>query len=318
MPVDRGAWVERFLDHWRPGLALWIESELWPNLIHATRARGVPMALINARLSERSLSGWRRLPRLIGPTLAAFDLLLAQSPQDAARLGRLGAPRTDFVGNLKFAARPLPVDESSRVALAATLGARTRWLAANTHDGEETIALDSHDSLARSHRPDLLTVIAPRHPNRGDAVEALIRARGLSLARRSRSELPDAATSVYLADTLGEMGVLYSVARHAFIGGCFAPVGGHNPLEAAHFDAAILVGPDRRNNEAAVEALLEADAAIEVMTPDAVAPSLRSLFDDPLRRDTLASNAKRMVARHEGVLDAVLARLAPLLARMHA
>jgi 3-deoxy-D-manno-octulosonic-acid transferase len=315
VPVDRSAWVERFLDHWRPGLALWIESELWPNLIHATRVRGVPMALINARLSERSLSGWRRLPRLIQPTLGAFDLLLAQSPKDAERLGALGAPRTDFVGNLKFAARALPVDESSRAALAATIGARPRWLAANTHDGEETIVLDAHAALAR---PDLLTVIAPRHPHRGDAVESLVRARGLPLARRSRGELPDAATSVYLADTLGEMGVLYALARHAFIGGCFAPVGGHNPLEAAHFDAAILVGPDRRNNAAAVEALLESDAAVEVMAPESVTPGLRALLDDRLRRDALAANARRVVAQHEGVLDAVLARLSPLLERMRA
>ena len=313
VPVDRGAWVDRFLDHWRPDLALWIESELWPNLIHATHARGIPMALVNARLSERSLAGWRRFPKLIQPTLAAFDIRLAQSPTDGVRLTSLGAPDIDFVGNLKFAARPLPVDATARAALEAAIGDRPRWLAANTHDGEEAIALDAH---AAQSVAGLLTVIAPRHPHRGDAIETLARSRNLPLARRSRGELPDASTRIYLADTLGEMGLFYATARHAFIAGSFAPVGGHNPLEAAHFDAAILLGPDRRNNAAAAEALVEADAAIEVATPEALSAALTALLADPARRDRLAANARAVVARHQGVLDAVLARLGPILDRL--
>ena len=313
VPVDRGAWVDRFLDHWRPDLALWIESELWPNLIHATRARGIPAALVNARLSERSLAGWRRFPGLIGPTLAAFDIRLAQSPTDAERLKALGAPGVDYVGNLKFAARPLPVGAAARAALAGAIGQRPRWLAANTHDGEEAIALDLQ---AAQSAADLLTIIAPRHPHRGDAIETLVRSRGLTLARRSRGELPDASTRVYLADTLGEMGLFYATARHAFIAGSFAPVGGHNPLEAAHFDTAILLGPDRRNNAAAAEALVEADAAIEVATPEALSTALATLLAEPSRRDRLAANANVVVARHQGVLDAVLARLAPFLDRL--
>lgn len=313
VPVDRGVWVDRFLDHWRPDLALWIESELWPNLIHATHARGIPMALINARLSERSLAGWRRFPRLIAPTLAAFDIRLAQSPVDAERLKSLGATDADYLGNLKFAAKPLPVDAAARAALETAIGNRPRWLAANTHDGEEAIALDAHAAQANA---GLLTIIAPRHPHRGDAIEALVRARGLALARRSRGELPDASTSVYLADTLGEMGLFYSIACHAFIAGSFAPVGGHNPLEAAHFDTAILLGPDRRNNAAAAEALVEADAAVEIADPPALSAALAALLADPARRDRLAGNAKSVVAQHQGVLDAVLARLAPILDRL--
>ncbi len=313
VPVDRGAWVDRFLDHWRPDLALWIESELWPNLIHATRARGVPMALINARLSERSLAGWRRFPKLIQPTLAAFDIRLAQSPVDAERLTSLGALDVDYLGNLKFAARPLPVDDSARAALEGAIGERPRWLAANTHDGEEAITLDAHTAQPAA---GLLTIIAPRHPNRGDTIEALARSRGLALARRSRGELPDASTRVYLADTLGEMGLFYATARQAFIAGSFAPVGGHNPLEAAHFDTAILLGPDRRNNAAAAEALVEADAAVEVADPPALSATLAALLADPARRDRLAANAHAVVARHQGVLGAVLARLAPILDRL--
>ncbi len=313
VPVDRAAWVARFLDHWRPDLALWIESELWPNLIGATHARGIPMALLNARMSERSFAGWRRLPGLIGPVLAAFDLCLAQSPGDAARLEALGAARVGQVGNLKFAARPLPVDAAARDRLSAAIGSRPRWLAANTHDGEDAVVLDAHSAQAR---PDLLTIIAPRHPKRGDAIETLVRARGLTLARRSRGELPDETTQVYLADTLGEMGLLYAVARHAFIGGSFVPMGGHNPLEAAHFDCAILLGPDRRNNADAAAGLLEAGAAIEAADAAGLGAALAGLLADPALRDRLAAQAAAMVARHEGVLDAVLDRLAPFLDRI--
>ncbi len=314
-PVDRGTWVDRFLDHWRPDLALWIESELWPNLIHATHARGIPMALINARLSERSVAGWQRFPNLIRPTLAAFDVRLAQSPADAERLKTLGAPDAEYVGNLKFAARPLPVDDQARSALATAIGDRPRWLAANTHDGEEAIAFETHIGLGRRH---LLTIVAPRHPNRGDAIEALARSRGLALARRSRGELPEASTEIYLADTLGEMGLLYALARHSFIAGSFVPVGGHNPLEAAHFGTAILIGPDRRNNAAAARALIEADGAVEVADPPGLSAALAKLLADPGRRDALASNARGVVTQHEGVLDTVLARLAPTLDRLTA
>jgi 3-deoxy-D-manno-octulosonic-acid transferase len=313
VPVDRSTWVERFLDHWRPDLALWIESELWPNLIHATRARHIPMALLNARISERSLAGWQRFPDLIRPTLAAFDIRLAQSPIDADRLAVLGAPDVGYVGNLKFAARPLPLDAHARQALADAIGDRPRWLAANTHDGEEAIALDAHQDQAA---PGLLTMIVPRHPNRGDAIETLIQSRGLALARRSRGEFPAGSTQVYLADTLGEMGLFYSLARQSFIAGSFVDVGGHNPLEAAHFDSAILLGPDRRNNAAAAAALIEADAAIEIEDPRTLSQALAGLLERPARRDELARNARAVVAQHEGVLDAVLVRLAPVLDRL--
>jgi len=313
VPVDRVAWVERFLDHWRPDLAVWIESELWPNLIHATRARHVPMALVNARISERSLAGWRRFPDLIRPTLAAFDIRLAQSPADAARLGALGATDAGYVGNLKFAARPLPVDAAARRTLDEAFGDRPRWLAANTHDGEEAIVLDAHRAQTV---PGLLTMIAPRHPNRGDAIEALIRSAGLTLARRSRAELPTGSTQVYLADTLGEMGLFYSLAQQSFIGGSFVAVGGHNPLEAAHFDTAILLGPDRRNNAAAAAALIDAEAAVELADPEALSRALADLLADPSRRNTLVRHARAVVAQHEGVLDAILARLAPVLDRL--
>ncbi|MBI1777163.1 MAG: 3-deoxy-D-manno-octulosonic acid transferase [Proteobacteria bacterium] len=310
VPVDRVAWVERFLDHWRPDLALWIESELWPNLVLETASRGIPMVLVNARLSERSLAGWRRFPGLIRPMLASFRLVLAQSKADGERLAGLGAGTLEVLGNLKFAAGALAVDPGQQQGLAAALGERPRWLAANTHEGEESAALAVHRRLAR---PGLLTMVAPRHPKRGEAIAALIRASGLTLARRSQGELPGNGTDIYLMDTLGEMGLFYALSGIAFIGGSLAPIGGHNPLEAAHFDTAILVGPDRRNNGAAVEALLSADAALAVSDETSLAAAIASLIDDPARRQALARAAASVIGAHQGVLDSVLERLQPLL-----
>ncbi len=187
-PVDRPSAVERFLDHWRPDLALWVESELWPNLVAETAKRGAAMALVNARLSERSYRRWRRLGWLIRPMLSAFALTLAQSEADAQRLRALGARDVRCLGNLKSAAPPLVVDKAALAELSAALGGRPRWLAASTHPGEEAIAADVHRRLA-PRLPGLLTVIAPRHPERGpELAEAL----GATVARRSAGEPPDA------------------------------------------------------------------------------------------------------------------------------
>jgi 3-deoxy-D-manno-octulosonic-acid transferase len=312
VPVDRAPWVERFLDHWRPDLALWIESELWPNLVLLTASKGIPMALVNARMSERSLKGWRRFPGLIGPMLDAFPLVLAQSEADGERLQRLGARRVLSTGNLKFAARKLAVEESERKRLGAAVGERPRWLAANTHAGEERIALAVHRRLAR---PGLLTLIAPRHPERGASIAQLAETEGLRLRRRSQGEIPDASTDVYLLDTLGEMGLAYDLAPISFIGGSLAPKGGHNPLEAAQFVTAILIGPDRRNNGAAADALLAADAALAIADQESLGDAVALLLDRPERRASLAASAGRVIAEQRGVLDRVLDRLRPLLAR---
>ncbi len=184
VPVDLPRWIARFLDHWRPDLALWVEFELWPNLVLATHARGIPMALVNARLSARSYARWRRWPGLIGPVLGAFSLCLAQDEEQAGRFRRLGAREVGVVGDLKAAAAALPVDRRQLDELAGRIRERPRWLAASTHAGEEEIAARVHHQLAASH-PGLLTIIAPRHPARGDAIHAMLTARGLSVARRA-------------------------------------------------------------------------------------------------------------------------------------
>lgn len=321
VPVDRPRWVAAFLDHWRPDLALWVESELWPALIAATAARDIPMVLVNARMSDRSARRWGVLPGLASAVLGRFDLCLARNAEQAARFRALGARMVEDTGNLKFAAAPLPAAAGACDALRAAVAGRPFWLAASTHAGEEQAALDAHRRLARQ-RPDLLTIIVPRHPQRGAEVAALAERHGLPAARRSLGTLPAPDCAVYVADTLGEMGLFFTLTGEqegvVFVGGSLTRRGGHNPLEPAHFGCAILHGPDMRNNLEMAEALAEADAALIVATPEALAGAVEKLFATPAERRRLAEAASRVARAHAGVLDRAMAALAPFLARLPA
>ena len=312
VPADLPHAVGRFLDHWRPSLAVWIESELWPNLVLMTRRRNIPMLLLNARLSARSHARWRAVPGLARPIIGSFALCLAQDKLQCARLRELGAADVASVGDLKSAAKPLPTDAGAVAALAAQIGGRPRWLAASTHPGEDEIAAGVHPSLAAAH-PGLLTIVAPRHPVRGDAIAAMAEARGLRVARRSRGEPVTAAVDFYLADTFGELGMLYSLAGIAFIGGSLVEIGGHNPFEAARFDCAILLGPHTANCAAMVDALVSAQAAEIVAGEEALAGALSRLLGDPALRAEHAGRAACVAAGGLGTLDAVMERLAPWL-----
>jgi 3-deoxy-D-manno-octulosonic-acid transferase len=315
VPVDRPVYVRRFLAHWRPDLAIWIESELWPNLIVETRRRGIPLLLVNGRMSLASFRRWSRVPALIKPLLQDFDLCLTQDAVQAERFARLGAPRALTVGDLKSAAAPLPVDEIAFDALSEAIGERPRWLAASTHEGEEEMIAETH-VLLRSRFPNLLTVIAPRHPSRADEVAEVLKRRGLRFSRRSKTEPIDADTEIYLADTLGELGLFYRSAGVAFIGGSMGGVGGHNPLEAALLDCAVLHGPDMANAAGMAEALRAAGASEVVTSAASLARALEPLLADSSTRARRAAAAATVAARQRHVLDAVMDRLAPWLDRL--
>jgi 3-deoxy-D-manno-octulosonic-acid transferase len=304
VPVDRAAWVERFLAHWQPDLAIWIESELWPNLIAATRARGVPMALLNGRLSTRSFARWQRRPGLAGAIVGAFDLVLGQDEAQAERFRRLGARRALSVGDLKASARKLPYDAATLARLQDAVRGRPLWLAASTQPGEEALVAEAHRLLAERF-PNLLTIVAPRHPARADEVAATLP----GVARLSRGEAPTAP--FYLVDRLGELGLFYRLAGIVFVGGSLVPKGGHNPLEPALLDCAILMGPDRANC-ATVAAEL---GVTEVRDGASLADEVWHLLADPAERTRRATAAAQVAARYRGVLDAVLGELRPLLDR---
>jgi 3-deoxy-D-manno-octulosonic-acid transferase len=305
VPVDRSAWVEQFLDHWRPDLAIWIESELWPNLLNATQRAGVPTVLLNGRLSARSFARWQRWPALAVALIGGFDLVLAQDEAQAERFRRLGAPRAFSVGDLKSTADPLPYDAAELARLQEAVRGRPFWLAASTQPGEEELVAAAHSLLAERF-PNLLTIVAPRHPARADEVVALLP----GAARRSRGEAPTAP--FYLVDRLGELGLFYRLAGTVFVGGSLVQKGGHNPLEPALLDCAILMGPDRANC-AAVAAEL---GVTEVRDAASLASEVGQLLADPAERARRAGAAAEVAARHRGVLDAVIAELRPLLDRV--
>ena len=312
VPVDRRAYVRRFLDHWRPDLVLWAESEFWPNLITEPAARSVPMVLVQGRVSAGSFRGWQRAPGLIRLLLSGFRLCLGQSEGDAERLRRLGAPVARCVGNLKYAAPPLPADADTLAALETAIDGRPMWLAASTHAGEEDIAGRAHGRLADSH-PGLLTVIVPRHPTRGGDVSRALAATGLVVARRGAGEIPTSTTQVYVADTLGELGLFYRLAEIVYVGKSLVPLGGQNPLEPARLDCALLFGPHTANFADITDRLTTAKAALEVADETALADAVHALLNEPTRRQAMAKAAHAVADAEADSLDAVIEELMPFL-----
>ena len=312
VPVDRLGYVRRFLDHWRPDLVLWAESEFWPNLVAEPAARGVPMVLVNGRVSPSSFSGWRRAPGLIARLLGGFALCLGQAEIDAERLRRLGARNARSVGNLKFASPPLPADRKALDHLSAALGERPRWLAASTHPGEETLAAGVHRRLVADH-PGLLTIVVPRHPERGAAIAAELRAGGHTVALRSAGEPIRAATDIYLADTLGELGLFFRLADVVFMGKSLVPLGGQNPIEPARLDCALIHGPHMANFAEMAARMKETGAAEEVADEAALAVAVAHLLDDADRRRRRIEAARAFADAEVDVLDRVMTELAPFL-----
>jgi 3-deoxy-D-manno-octulosonic-acid transferase len=305
-PVDVLPWVQRFLDHWRPDLAVWTESELWPAMICETYRRGIPMLLINARISARSFRRWRASGRVARALLGCFDRVLAQDDLAGEQLLALGADpaRLTVEGSLKEGAAPLPYDEAERARFARALAGRSVWLAASTHPGEEEAVFGAHVQARRS-LPMLALIVAPRHPARGDEVAGLARAAGLNVAQRSNGEQVGADSEVYVADTLGEMGLWYRVASVSFVGGSLAEIGGHNPFEPALLGSAILYGPHVRNFRDAYRRLAAADAAVMVRSQAELADALVATIA-PDRAAAMAAAAWEACSEASKVTDTVL------------
>jgi 3-deoxy-D-manno-octulosonic-acid transferase len=315
-PFDMPSYIDRFLDHWRPDLALFAESDLWPNLIIGASARSIPLILVNGRVSEKSYARWRRAPATIAALLDRFDLCLAQSAEDAERLDQLGAPRVRLTGNLKLDAPALEADENKLAALKAAVNARPVVAAASTHPGEEAEIIDVHRKL-RSRYPGLLTILAPRHPERGIGIVNIASVAGLSAAVRSRGYLPDRETDIYVADTMGELGLLYRLAPIVFMGGSLVRHGGQNPIEAAKLGAAILHGPHVWNFAEIYAALDQAHGAEQVADSPSLAAFVAAWLSDSARRRTVAEAASRTVEGLGGALERTLAALDPYLMQFH-
>lgn len=309
-PVDTPGAVRRFLAHWRPSLGLFVESELWPNLILGAEAAGVRLALVSARITEGSAGGWRRAPAAARRVLGAFQVVLAQDEATAARLDALGRP-ADGRLNLKDAGAPLPVDDAALADLRAVTAGRAVLLAASTHPGEDEAVAAAWAALPE---PRPLLVIAPRHPARAEAIAAALAGHHLAphrIARRSLGQAPDADADIYLADTLGELGLFYRLADLCLVGGSLvAGVGGHNPLEPARLGAAIVSGPHVANFQD-LYADLEAAGGAAIVRGD-LAPVLAGLIADTGARQTLAARALAFAEARRAALAEGWARLEPL------
>jgi len=307
VPVDRIAWVRRFLDHWKPDLALWAESEFWPNLLLETAQRKIPLVLLNGRISARSFRRWLKMRGFIGRLLSCFVLCLGQTDEDARRLSALGAAKTACLGNLKFAAPALPAEAEALAALQTALGDRPRWLAASTHAGEEALAGRVHKALAI---PGLVTLIVPRHPNRGAEIAAELEAMGLNPTRRS---LGQPVGDVHIADTMGELGLFYRAAPLVFVGKSLAGEGGQNPLEPARLGASVLFGPHMGNFADIADRMRASGAAKQVADEGDLVAALQQRLADPELMAREGEQAKRFASAEDGVLAAVIEAIRPWL-----
>ena len=311
-PLDIEPIIERFLDAWKPDLALFFESELWPTTMARLAARRIPEIRINARMTARAYRRWRRLARAMRPLFEGVELALAQGEGDAERLRALGLTRVECVGNLKFDV-PAPGFEPAAIeAFRAATEGREIFLAASTHEGEESVAAAAHRTLRRA-QPSLLTVIVPRHPVRGPALAAALAAEGFVVALRSRGEPITAATDLYIADTLGELGLFYRSAPVAFIGGTLVPVGGHNPIEAALLGTAVLHGPMVENAREIYAALDAGTGQAPVGDAAELAAALAPLYADRDAARALAERGAAALTPFSGALEATIAALRPYL-----
>ena len=313
-PVDGRGAVNAFLDHWRPSLAVFVESELWPNLILETRRRGVRLVLASARITEKTVEGWQRFPGAAREILSAFDRILPQDETSAARLHSLGA-RIDGHVNLKLSGEAPPHDAAAFTRLSAAIGDRPVVVAASTHDGEEIALVRALDKLADR----LCLILVPRHPARSADIAAALERDGYRFAQRSQGREPDRDTDLYLADTLGEMGLFLRLADVVVMGGSFSaalekpPVGGHNPLEPARLGKPAVTGPDMSNWAAVTDALVEAGGLAVVQAPWDLPAVLAPLLADTDAARAMGERGRRAAAEAGSGLDRLWEALEPLL-----
>lgn len=314
-PVDHPAWVARFLDHWKPNMAFWMESELWPNMLEEMKKRGIPAALVNARMSKRSFANWDRAQGFIRKILSAFTLILAQTEEDGFSYRALGAQNVVVTDNIKYSAAPLPYDAQDLADLQKATAGRPMWVYASTHAGEEDLACRVHMVL-KEDIPSVLTIIVPRHPHRRDDVKAECQKHELrSTLRGDDHNMPSPVDDVYIADTMGELGLFYRLSPIAMIGRSFSRDGGggHNPIEAAQLDCAVLTGPHVQYQQKIFDEMDISDASRQVETEEELTAALRHFMTHPKDLQDAIAKARFYADRKSGVLERVMDALAPML-----
>lgn len=318
LPVDRTKWVRRFLDHWKPDVVLWAESELWPIMVIELNKRHLPVALLNARMSPKSFRNWSRAKGMAEQILSSFTVILTQTEQDRDYFTALGGRSIVVTDNIKYCAEPLPCDEAELKTLRDAMAGRPVWVYSSTHQGEEALALDTHRSLQESF-PDLLTIIVPRHPERVAQLESFFEENGVTADFRSKKSIPNSNTTLFVVDRLGELGLFYRLAPIACIGRSFSDDGGggHNPLEAALLHAAVLHGPNVQNLQDIYDQMDRSNAAMPLAHKSDLAPALSMLLSDSARLDDLRQKGYEFAISKSHVMARVVEELEPVFLSAH-
>ena len=311
VPLDRTAWTRAFLDHWKPDLVLWTESELWPNILTEIGRRATPLILLNGRLSDKAFRGWQRWPRFANDVMRPFTVVLAQSALDGERFAALGARDVRTLGNIKLAAAPLPADETNLAALRRDIGERPVWLAASIHPGEDTIIAQAAAAL-KARIPNLLTVIVPRHADKARGMAGNMT--GLHCALRSETRNIGADVDIYIADTMGELGLFFRLCDTVFMGKSLAVGGGQNPAEPALIGCALILGPDMSNFREITAELVEAGAAAQVADAGTLAAAVPRILNDADHRKSMIAAGQAVMRRHANAVKETMDALSPYLA----
>ncbi|MEP2706938.1 MAG: 3-deoxy-D-manno-octulosonic acid transferase [Roseibium sp.] len=311
-PFDSPGYVARFLEHWKPDLAMVVESEIWPCMFDEVRTHKIPFVMLNGRLSAASARNWSRLRGTSSYIFGCLDLVLAQSPADAERLRTLGCQRVETPGNLKFDATLPEADLFDVGELVSQIGDRPVWLAALTHSEEDDLVLTTHDMLSKAF-PGLLLILVPRHPARASEVAERLKSQGLRAVRRSQETTISSTIDVYLGDTLGEMGLYYRLAPVTFLGGSFNDAGGHSPVEASLLGSALVTGPRVANARTVYNELWAQNAARRVDDPDRLAGAVSDLLRNPEDANAQAERARDIVKAGRGAVDKTLSLIEPYL-----
>ncbi len=318
LPIDKPQWVRKFLDHWNPTLVLWAESELWPFIIAEIGKRRIPAALLNARMSEKSFRNWSYAKSLSEKILSAFAVILTQTDKDRDFYIKLGGRSVVTSDNVKYCASPLPYSTAELDDLRSQVGARSVWVYASTHKGEEELALATHKNLI-SKFPDLLTIVVPRHPERAPDVESLFQESGLSFGTRTKNKYPAADHSIFLGDTLGELGLFYALAPIACIGRSFSDDGGggHNPLEAALLHSAVLHGPNIQNLQEIYDRMDLAGASLPVTHGEDLSALIYKLLSSPDILQDQIDRSYQFAESKTHILSKIIEELEPVFLLAH-
>jgi 3-deoxy-D-manno-octulosonic-acid transferase len=308
VPLDFTFAVKKFLGHWRPDFALWVESEVWPNLVCETAKTGSPLALVNARMSKETLNKWKKHKRFSKKIFESFSVCLAQNESEKSNFDQAGVLNSVNAGNLKFESPTLPADSAELTNVVKMIGDRKIWLFASSNEGEEEVAANCHRALEDKYS-GLLTVIVPRHPNRAKAIAKILQEKNLNFVQRSKEEKVTKDTQVYLCDTIGELGIFYRISNVVFIGGSLVDRGGQNPLEPARLHCALISGNKLFNFAEIYSQMQQEHAVIIVNNEDELITNLDNLLADNKLQDIYANRALEFVTSKSGIVDNYLNQL---------